>query len=193
MLRVFLAALSIMMTLSGCGKKEDPNATEINPWGLSDDGAILGSGGGSDYMPGDMPLGDASGATFYAPGQYPDPAIAAEAQATLRTLYFKYNSYEIQPAEESILQGVAAFMKKYPKLALRVEGHCDERGTDEYNMALGSHRAGAVREYLSNLGVPLQRMDMISYGESQPAVSGSNEAAYAKNRRAEFKIGDMPR
>jgi len=193
MLRTFFAALLVCVVLAGCGNKEETPATEINPWGLSDDGAILGSSGGSDYMPGDMPMGGASGATFYAPGQYPDAKIAAEAQATLRTLYFKYNSYDIQSAEEAIIQGAAAFMKKYPQLALRIEGHCDERGTEEYNMALGSHRAGAVREYLSNLGVPLQRMDQVSYGESQPAVSGNTEAAYAKNRRAEFKIGDMPR
>ena len=99
MLRVLLAALVISMVLTGCGKKEDPNATEINPWGLSDDGAILGSGSGSDYMPGDMPLGGLSGVNFTDPSQYHDPAIAAEAAATLRTLYFKYNSYDIQSAE----------------------------------------------------------------------------------------------
>ena len=192
MLRVLLAALVISMVLTGCGKKEDPNATEINPWGLSDDGAILGSGSGSDYMPGDMPLGGGlSGVNFTDPSQYHDPAIAAEAAATLRTLYFKYNSYDIQSAEEAIIQGAAAFMKKYPKLALRCEGHCDERGTEEYNMALGSHRAGAVREYLINLGVPSERIDQISYGESLPAVQGRTEEAYAKNRRVEFKIGDM--
>lgn len=190
MLRTLFAALLLCLVLTGCGNKEEVPATEINPWGLNDDGAILGSGGGSDYMPGDMPVG-MSGTTFYAPGQYPDPKIAAEAQAALRTLYFKYNSYDIQPAEEAIIQGVAVFMKKYPKLALKIEGHCDERGTAEYNMALGSRRAGAVREYLANLGVDGYRLEIVSYGEEQPAVPGNTEEAYAKNRRAEFKIGDL--
>ena len=189
MMRVLLMAVFACLLLTACGNKDEQTPTDINPWGLSDDGALL-SGGNGDFAPGDMPLGMAR-PNFYAPGQYPDPKIAAEAAATLRTLYFRYNAYDIQPEGEAVLQGVAAFMKKYPQLALQIEGHCDERGTSEYNMALGSRRSGAVREYLVNLGVDSMRLFPVSYGEEQPAVLGSTEEAYSKNRRAEFKIGDM--
>lgn len=188
MLRLLLVAMCAGLFLTACGNKDDQTATDINPWGLSDDGALLSDTTG-DFAPGDMPQG--MGPTFFAPGQYHDPAIAREAQAVLQTLYFEYNSYEIKDREAKILQGAANFMKKYPQLALQIEGHCDERGTEEYNMALGSKRAGEARTYLSDMSVDSMRLFTVSYGEEQPAVPGNTEAAYAKNRRCEFKIGDM--
>ena len=79
-------------------------------------------------------------------------------------------------------------MAKKGELQVLIEGHCDERGTDEYNLALGERRALAVRRYLVALGISADRLHTISYGEEKPAVLGSDEAAWSKNRRAEFKV-----
>ena len=79
-------------------------------------------------------------------------------------------------------------MKQVPQLRVIIEGHCDERGTEEYNLALGERRARAAYEFLLNLGVSAGQMEMVSFGKLHPAVSGSGEAAWSKNRRDEFKV-----
>ena len=84
-------------------------------------------------------------------------------------------------------------MKQYRGKALRVEGHCDERGTEEYNRSLGDRRSLAIREYLARAGMDSQMIDSISYGEDRPKVQGHNEAAWSKNRRGEFILLDPPR
>ena len=82
----------------------------------------------------------------------------------------------------------AAFMKANPKIKARIEGHCDERGTNEYNLALGDRRANSAKEFLLNLGIAESRLTSISHGEEKPVAMGKNEAAWAKNRRAQFVI-----
>ena len=79
-------------------------------------------------------------------------------------------------------------MTEFPDVILQIEGHCDERGTIEYNMSLGEKRANAARDYLIGMGIAENRLTTISYGEERPAAPGSNEDVWAKNRRAEFKI-----
>ena len=86
------------------------------------------------------------------------------------------------------LEGNAAWMKKFASAKILIEGHCDERGTEEYNLALGEKRARARFDYLVSLGISPQRMKVISYGKSQPLDSGHNEIAWQKNRRAQFLI-----
>jgi peptidoglycan-associated lipoprotein len=103
------------------------------------------------------------------------------------TVYFDLDSSTIKPSEESKLQHVADYFKGNQKLeALTIEGNCDERGTEKYNLSLGERRALAAREYLANLGVDPQRINTVTYGKSRPAESGHNEAAWKKNRRDEF-------
>ncbi len=102
-------------------------------------------------------------------------------------IYFDLDKYEIQSDYESILSAGAMALKE-SGATIVIEGHCDERGSDDYNIALGERRAGAVRKYLYNLGVPMRQMSIVSYGEARPAVSGSGETAWQLNRRAEFKV-----
>lgn len=98
-------------------------------------------------------------------------------------VFFDYDKSDIKPEGRQVLQRQAEWLKKYPNVTLTVEGHCDERGTREYNLALGERRAAAVKKMLVALGVPANRVSTISYGKERPAVVGSNEAAWAQNRR----------
>jgi peptidoglycan-associated lipoprotein len=99
------------------------------------------------------------------------------------TVHFDYDKYEILEADRSVLQRQAAWLGKYPAVRVTIEGHCDERGTREYNLALGARRANAVKEYLVSLGVSSGRVETISYGKERPMCTESNESCYAQNRR----------
>jgi len=103
-------------------------------------------------------------------------------------IYFEFDRSEIKPEYRLVLERKAAWLKARTEYRVRIEGHCDERGTAEYNVALGEKRAISVMEYLVALGVPAKRMSTISYGEERPAARGQDEAAWAKNRRAEFRL-----
>jgi len=102
-------------------------------------------------------------------------------------IYFAFDSNELSQESRQILTEKAELLKANAGLALLVEGHCDERGTNEYNLALGERRARAAYEFLVLMGVDSSRLSIISYGEEYPAVQGNNEAAWSKNRRDEFK------
>lgn len=98
-------------------------------------------------------------------------------------VYFEFDSSEISSEHRDSLGALARHMKANPKLSLTVEGHCDERGTVEYNIALGDRRARAIKDYLGSLGVSEANVSIISYGKERPAVAGKSESANAKNRR----------
>ncbi len=106
------------------------------------------------------------------------------------TVYFDLDSATIKKSEDKKLEDVAAFLKAHQADALRVEGNCDERGTEKYNLSLGEKRALAVREYLVNLGVDARQVVTVTYGKAKPAVEGHNEAAWSKNRRDDFVCPD---
>jgi peptidoglycan-associated lipoprotein len=99
------------------------------------------------------------------------------------TVHFDYDKYEILEGDRSLLQRQAAWLGKYPAVRVTIEGHCDERGTREYNLALGARRANAVKEYLVSLGVSSGRVETISYGKERPMCTESNESSWAQNRR----------
>ena len=99
-------------------------------------------------------------------------------------VYFAYDSFELDDDAKELLQHQAAWLKQYNKTSVIIEGHCDERGTREYNLALGEKRAQAVKNYLSGLGVINWRLNTISYGKERPAVIGSNDEAWSQNRRS---------
>lgn len=109
-------------------------------------------------------------------------------EAPLQMIHFDYDRYAIREDARPTLEGNAAWMKKFSSTKVLIEGHCDERGTEEYNLALGEKRAKATFDYLSSLGVSPDRMKVISYGKSQPLDTGHNETAWQKNRRAQFLI-----
>ncbi|PWT83882.1 MAG: peptidoglycan-associated lipoprotein Pal [Blastocatellia bacterium] len=106
----------------------------------------------------------------------------------LKPLFFEYDSSEITSEGRSVLDGNAALLKKYSTWAITIEGHCDERGSAEYNLALGERRAVSARSYLVSLGLDGERLRTVSYGKEFPFDPGHDEAAYAKNRRAHFVI-----
>jgi peptidoglycan-associated lipoprotein len=99
-------------------------------------------------------------------------------------VFFELDSSALTPEAQETLRKQAAFMSQNPALKATIEGHCDERGTREYNLALGERRANEVKEYLMNLGVSSNRVSTVSYGKERPAVLGSNEWAWSQNRRA---------
>jgi len=106
----------------------------------------------------------------------------------LALIFFDYDKYNIRPDAVPVLEKNAQWLKKFSSAKILIEGHCDERGTEEYNLALGEKRAKSTMEYLISLGIPTERMKIISYGKSQPLDPGHDETAWAKNRRAQFLI-----
>lgn len=108
-----------------------------------------------------------------------------------KAVFFEYDSAEITTTGQAALDEDAAILKKNPKWNITIEGHCDERGTAEYNLALGERRAVAARTYLVSLGIPADRLRTVSYGKEFPFDPGHEESAWAKNRRAHFVVTAM--
>ena len=103
-------------------------------------------------------------------------------------IYFDFDKSELKPASKAVLKKKAEWLRANEPYALRIDGHCDERGTNEYNLALGERRAHAAMKFLVALGVAEHRISTVTYGEEKPADPGHNEDAWAKNRRDEFKL-----
>ncbi len=122
------------------------------------------------------------------PKEQPQPVEPVKAEKALKDVFFNFDSYAITPYYASVLQKDAAWMKAHPGRVVTIEGNCDERGTVEYNLALGQRRADAAKKYLLSLGIPADRLKTISYGKSKPFDPGHNEAAWAKNRRDHFVV-----
>lgn len=116
-----------------------------------------------------------------------DPANA-ELQAIFQDIHFDFDDFSLKPAARETLRGIAEWMLQNPSTQVLVEGHCDERGTTEYNLALGERRANSAEKYLVQLGVARSRITTISYGEEKPLDPGHTEEAWAKNRRGHFLI-----
>jgi len=114
------------------------------------------------------------------------PAENIPVAAAGEDIHFDFDRYNIRPDAQAILDRQAAQLKAKPALTVKIEGHCDERGTAEYNMALGQRRADSARDYLRAQGIEASRLSTISYGKELPLDPGHNEAAWAKNRRAHF-------
>jgi len=121
-----------------------------------------------------------------------DEMRAQQREAAQRELgnmiFFAFDSFELTPESREVLNAKAEAMKKYSLFTIVIEGHCDERGTSEYNLALGERRAKAAQQFLNQLGIPDNRMTIVSYGKERPFDPGHNEAAWSKNRRDEFKL-----
>ena len=112
--------------------------------------------------------------------------MAVATVGDLKTVYFPLDSYSLDDASRTVLDANARLLRDHADFSVRIEGHCDERGTVEYNMSLGEKRADAVRDYLVAAGVPASRLATISYGKERPVADGHDESAWSKNRRAEF-------
>ncbi len=116
------------------------------------------------------------------------PSSVEELSGLFKDIYFDYDKYDIREDARQTLKAVADHLRKNPAQRLLIEGHCDERGTSEYNLALGDKRAKAVKDYLISLGVPSARVDIISYGKEKPVCTEHADTCWAKNRRAHFVV-----
>ncbi len=103
-------------------------------------------------------------------------------------IYFEFNKFDINAQGKETLRQKAELMKMYPRIRVRIEGNCDARGTQEYNLALGERRARAAYEYMTLLGVNPAQLELLSYGKENPVVEGSGEAVWAQNRRDDFRV-----
>lgn len=106
----------------------------------------------------------------------------------LMPVFFNYDESEILPAGRTALQQNAQWMQRWSSTEVRIEGHCDERGTNEYNLALGDERAAAVRDYMVSLGIPASRVTAVSRGEESPFCMEENEGCWSRNRRGQFVV-----
>ena len=126
----------------------------------------------------------AGGASSIGSIRTPDELLAKVGS----TVYFDYDQSSLTSEAQATLDRQAAFLKASPSFRIIIEGHCDERGTREYNLALGDRRASAVRDYLVAKGINASRLSTISYGKERPSVGGSNDTSYALNRRSVSRI-----
>jgi peptidoglycan-associated lipoprotein len=163
-----ISLLSVLVLVAGCA------GCSSNP---KDSGAITTDG---DMTPAaTAPIdGSAMNGAGPAPGTQQDLVVSVGDR-----VFFGYDKYDLTPEARATIEKQAQWLKTYPHLNVSIEGHCDERGTREYNLALGEKRAMAVRNYLIALGIESSRLQTISYGKERPAVTGSDETSWAQNRR----------
>lgn len=116
------------------------------------------------------------------------PRYTEEKRGMFEDILFDFDRYDVKDQYRPVLQSVSAWITKNPKARLSIEGHCDDRGTNEYNLALGDRRAKAVKDFLMSLGVPSGSIETISYGEERPACTEQSEGCWSRNRRAHFVV-----
>jgi peptidoglycan-associated lipoprotein len=180
-----VATILVALGVSACGGKKPPVARP---------------------MPPPPPTTTAPGVTPAPPTPVPDttpippepkitddPLVSGDLDqinknSPFQPLFFPLDSFEVDGTGQQVLQANAAILKKYPTWIITIEGHCDERGTAEYNLALGEKRALAAKTYLVSLGVPADRLRTVSYGKEFPFDPGHDESAWSKNRRAHFVV-----
>lgn len=168
-----VAMIAILVSVGACSTKK-----KILPPAPPPFGAPLGGGTASAGTP--------SGSDSGTVGTRAMPGSLADFRATSGsdTVLFAYDSYDVDDTAKAILGKQAEWLARYPGVKATVEGHTDERGTREYNLALGDRRASAAKNFLAAQGVATSRLQTISYGKERPVADGSDEAAYAQNRRA---------
>jgi len=118
-----------------------------------------------------------------------EPSLQELFDKQVKDAYFDYDQADIRADARDALSQTAQFLRSYPQLKVVVEGHCDERGSTEYNLALGDRRAAAAKQFLVSLGIPADRMETVSYGKEKPFCTASNEECWQQNRRAHFVMG----
>lgn len=166
--RLFLVVVLVagaLVAFGGCAKK--PVA---EPIAQQDTQALRGE---------DLPLREPAETVYVEPGS-----------GVFQDIHFEFDKYRIMSDDEPVLQRITRWLKESEGVKVLIEGHCDERGTNEYNMALGEQRALAARRYMVGLGVEAGRLNTISYGEEQPLDSSSTEEAWARNRRGHFTVSE---
>ena len=190
------SALATLLIVCGCSSTPvtEDNTNPIlepalnDPSGLNssagDGFSALGSGAGQGQWVSPNQLAGNADADGWIP-------VDPQNRLNMPIIYFAYDSDVLVPSETANLDKIAAYMKQRPALGLVIEGHCDSRGTDEYNRALGERRAIAVENKMRESNVDLASIRTVSYGEDKPAVTGNNESAWSQNRRAVLWVGKI--
>ena len=164
--RTFILVSVAALALAGCTKKT--TTAETLPTPPSDNAAPSAPSGPSDVSNAPVP---GSQADFLA-------------SVTSDRIYFETDGYDVDSEDQAVLRSQAQWLTRYPNKQVTIEGHADERGSREYNIALGERRANSAKNYLGSLGVNVSRISVISYGKERPVALGSDESAWAQNRRA---------
>jgi len=190
--RIAVLLLISAVMVAGCAKR--PATTQASAPAPAGGGAVQSREGAPTTTPGAPPQAMAP--------QAPPATAAPQAPATtarpspkefvavpdLKDIHFDFDKYDIRPGDAKVLDANAAWLKSHDDQLVLIEGHCDERGTNEYNLALGERRAKSTMNYLVSQGVQASRITIISYGEERPTCSDKNEACWSKNRRAHFLV-----
>lgn len=166
-----IAAAALALALAGCSSQKTPAQTgqgATQP-GMGQKG--IGSGGGTSLS------------------QFQKGTLGHGGQGPLSDIHFDFNDYSIRAQDGQILQSNADWLSKHPNTRVQIEGNCDNRGSEEYNLALGAKRAQAAKDYLETLGIAGDRMSTISYGKELPLCTENTDECWAENRRDHFVVG----
>ena len=180
----FLLLLLVTIAAGACGKKKPPIARPIPP----------PPSGSTTVTPPPEPPTPSAEPTSVPPEPVAEDSIAAGSiddinrNSPLKPVFYQFDAAEVDAEGQRILQSNADILRRYQTWQISIEGHCDERGTAEYNLALGERRAVAARNYLVSLGIPADRVKIVSYGKEFPFDPGHSEEAWSKNRRAHFVV-----
>jgi peptidoglycan-associated lipoprotein len=195
---VHVTMASLLVTgvlLAGCAKR--PATTQAAAPAPTGAAAMTPGTGSTAATAQPSTGGGAAGGGTAGGATTPAPATAAPVRPSpkefvavpeLRDVHFDFDKYDIRPDDAKVLDGNAGWLKSNPNHLILIEGHCDERGTNEYNLALGERRAKSTMNYLVSQGVQASRITIISYGEERPSCTQKNEECWAKNRRAHFLV-----
>jgi peptidoglycan-associated lipoprotein len=181
---VLTALVVVSLALGGCAPKKPPVARPLPPPPPTT----------PEAPPPPAPPAPVAERPVVAPPPVVEDPMASRSiddlnrDSPMRIVYFGYDSADLSSEARAALDANAGVLKKYPAWTVTIEGHCDERGTAEYNLALGERRAAAAQSYVVALGVPASRVKTVSYGKEFPFDPGHDEAAWARNRRAHFVI-----
>jgi peptidoglycan-associated lipoprotein len=171
--REIVVLLAGVVLVNACGRKEPPEQPAPEP--------VATETPAPNMHPAPAPVRQEQPAA-------PDDGAAALRATLEQRIHFEFNSAELTSTAKETLGAKASALTTDPSIRLRIEGHADERGSDEYNLALGSRRAAAAMKYLVSRGVPATRLETVSYGEERPLDARDGESAWAQNRRDEFQV-----
>ena len=181
-----MAAVALAMVVGACGKKKPPVARPMPPPGATATSTAP--------TPPPAPPRPVAEPVPVPPEPMREDSVGSRSlddlnrESPLKPVFYELDSADVSPAGQQILQANAQILKRFPTWQVTVEGHCDERGTAEYNLALGERRALSAKTYLVSLGIPADRVRTVSYGKEFPFDAGHDDSAWSRNRRAHFVI-----
>ena len=187
-IRIFAIALAVSVVAAGCSRRSSarPGPSRVNTDSLIAEQARLDSIARAEAA---RNAAEAAAAAAAAAGPATSaPLNTSERSIIANVIYFDLDESALADESRSALEAKAPVLLRHPDLRIRITGHADERGSDEYNLALGLRRAAEAKRYLAALGIAEDRIEIVTLGEERPAVFGSTEEAWALNRRAEFEI-----